>query len=65
MISKLFILISSFLLCQISFAQKNSLTDEPLAFTGALIYPPPGEEPIHDGVILVANGKITDTETKM
>ena len=50
---KLFILISTFVLCKISFAQKDSLADEPLAFTGALIYTAPGEAPIHDGVVVV------------
>lgn len=58
--AKLFILICTFVLCEISFAQKNSSADEPIVFTGALIYPAPGNEPIHDGVVLVANGKITD-----
>jgi imidazolonepropionase-like amidohydrolase len=57
--SKLLVLICTFILSEISFAQKNSLADKPLAFTGALIYPAPGEEPIHDGVVVVDKGKIT------
>jgi imidazolonepropionase-like amidohydrolase len=56
---KFFILISTFLLGEITFAQKNSPPDEIRVFAGALIYPAPGEEPIHDGIVVVVNGKIT------
>jgi imidazolonepropionase-like amidohydrolase len=56
--SGLLILINFFIISEISLAQNNSLADKPIAFSGALIYPAPGDKPIHDGVVVVDKGKI-------
>jgi imidazolonepropionase-like amidohydrolase len=52
------LLLSIFLLFEITLpAQQNAMSDE-FAITGALIYPAPGETPIPDGVVIVGHGKI-------
>jgi len=52
------LLLTIFMLCEISLpAQSIAVADE-FALTGALIYPAPGEVPIPDGVVVVAHGKI-------
>ena len=38
--------------------QSLSPTDGNLALVGGTIYPSPSEEPIHDGVVLIQDGKI-------
>jgi imidazolonepropionase-like amidohydrolase len=50
--------LSIFLLCAISLSAQQVALSDKFAFTGALIYPAPGEEPIPDGVVIVDHGKI-------
>ena len=54
---KFFLLLSFCLLCKTGFAQP--LKGERMVFTGARIFPAPGETPIDQGVVIVADGKIT------